>query len=366
MGSADSCKHGSEGERGAEGGKQRTLTCSTMMLQFVLGLVRARGGPIDDLPGAVGVSAKQLAEIDGRVPLTALLELWNHAARRLGDDNFGLHAAQVPPSGIISVVNLAGRCSPNLRELWRRTVRFAHLAVDGPGPRLEEKGDSAFLRFLPDAGQHAIPRHPTEFALASFVIGARRATQAPLIPRAARFYHPRPRDVSMHAQVFGIPVTFDQPCSEIEFDRSVLDLPIHNDDPMVTSVMERYAEEWLARLNVQTSLIDQVRRHIYSELGSGVPSASLIAKRLSLSERTFSRRLRQEGESYPELVNDVRKGLSIVYLRDPQLKLSEVAFLLGFSELSAFYRAFRRWTGMTPAQARVQGSGWPSRGAGRA
>ncbi len=149
-----------------------------------------------------------------------------------------------------------------------------------------------------------------------------------------------------------MPVTFGHACSEIELEPAVLRLPIRDEDPAMSRLMERYAEEWLARLGGQASLVEQIRRHIYTELGNGVPSAEAIARPLGLSERSLSRRLRAEGLSYLEIVDSVRRELALVYLRNRSLKMAEVAFLLGFSELSAFYRAFRRWTGMTPAQVR--------------
>lgn len=326
------------------------------MLQLLLGPLQARGLAIEGLLAELGVAAEQAVDLEARVPLQALLGLWALAAQRLADDNLGIHIAQMPPAGIVSVIQLAVRNSRNLGECWRRAVRFAHLAVDGPGPRIDEEGDAVYLRFRPALGQDAVPRHPTEFALASYVVSGRMLTQAPLLPRAVRFRHSRPRDASAHHSLFGIPASFDHAASEIEFDRAVLELPIKHNDPVIAGVMERYAEEWLSRLSPRTSLLDQVRHHVYSELGSGVPSASLIAKRMHMSERSFSRRLHEEGASYPKIVEDVRKELAAVYLRNRTLKLAEVSFLLGFSDLSAFYRAFRRWTGQTPVQARESGS----------
>jgi AraC-like DNA-binding protein len=280
---------------------------------------------------------------------------WRAGARsfRLGRPaHFGLNAAQVPPLGLVSVIDLAMCSSTYLGECWHRGVRFANLAIDCAGPRLDDGGDPVFLRFRPPVSDDAIPRHAVEFALASYLVVGRRATGAPIVPRAVRFRHGRPRDVSAHERLFGVPVSFGHACSEIELDPAVLQLPLRDADPAMSKLMERYAEEWLARLGVQTSLVDQISRHIYAELGSGVPSAEAIARRLGLSERSLSRRLRAEGLPYPEVVDSVRRELALVYLRNRSLKMAEVAFLLGFSELSAFYRAFRRWHGKTPLQVR--------------
>ncbi len=330
----------------------RAYTCSTMMVQFLLELVRRSGGQPADLVAAIGLSQSELADVEARIPVPALMALWEHAAEQLGDEHFGLNAAQAPPLGIVSVIDLAMRCSRSLGECWRRGVRFANLAIDSAGPRLDDGGDPVFLRFRPPVSVDAVPRHAVEFSLASYLVMGRRATGVPIVPRAVRFHHGRPRDASAHERLFQAPVSFGHACSEVEFDPAVLRLPLREDDPVMSKLMERYAEEWLARLGVQGSLVEQIRRHVYAELASGVPSAKVTAHRLGLSERSLSRRLRAERLSYREVVDGVRRELALVYLRNRSLKMAEVAFLLGFSELSAFYRAFRRWTGGTPAQAR--------------
>lgn len=325
-----------------------------MMAQMLLALVKRQGCAVEDLPAAVGVSGSQIDDVDARIPLSALLALWTTAAQRVGDDDFGLTVAQTPPVGVVSIISQAVLCSRNLGEVWRRVIRFQHLAIDGAGLRLEEEGASVCLRFRPPETGCAFPHHVPEFALASCLVVGRRATETLLLPRAARLQHGKPRGVAAHQKLFGSQVLFDQPCCELEFDKEVLQLPIKNADPALAILMERYAEEWLVRLDVHVSFLEQVRRHVYAELQSGVPSAAVIARRLHLSERSFSRRLQQEGLSYPRLVETVRKELAAVYLNKKSIKLTEVAFLLGFSEISAFYRAYRRWTGMTPREARAR------------
>lgn len=326
-----------------------------MMAQFLLEVVRRRGGQPDALVAAAGLSASTLGDVDARIPLSSLIALWELAAQQIGDDSFGLTAAQAEPLGVVSVIDLAMRSSSHLGASWRHGVRFANLAIDRAGPRLDDGGDPVFLRFRPPVRDDLVPRHAVEFSLASYLVFGRRATGERIVPRAVRFRHGRPRDVSAHDRLFGVSVSFGQACSEIELDPAVLRLPIRDADPAMSRLMERYAEGWLARLGVESSLVDQVRRHVHAELGHGVPGAAAIARLLGVSERSLSRRLRAEGRSYPEIVDAVRHELALVYLRNRSLKLTEVAFLLGFSEISAFYRAFRRWTGMTPAQHRRVG-----------
>lgn len=331
----------------------RTLTASSMVAQMLLGFLRGHGCTVEDLPAAAGVSASEVADVDARIPLAALLLLWEAAAQRIGSDTIGLTMAQAPPTGVVSIINQAVLCSANLGECWRHVIRFQHLASDGAGLRLEEEGESVFLRFRPPEVVRAFPRYVPEFALASCLVGGRRATGSALLPRAARFQHGKARSLSAHEELFGTQVFFDQPRCELEFDRDILRLPVKCADQAMAILMERYAEEWLARLHIPSSLLDQVRRHVYAELQSGVPSVAAIAKRLHMSERSLSRRLQQEGLSYPKLVDTVRKELAAVYLNKRNIKLTEVAFLLGFSEISAFYRAYRRWTGKTPREARA-------------
>ena len=120
-------------------------------------------------------------------------------------------------------------------------------------------------------------------------------------------------------------------------------------------MLDRHAEELLAKFPPQHSLVDQVRSIITTELRGGDPSLEHVADKLSLTPRTLQRKLQDLGISHNALLDQMRRQLAMRYLREREMAICEVAYLLGFSESSSFHRAFKRWTGVTPKEFRNRG-----------
>jgi AraC-like DNA-binding protein len=155
----------------------------------------------------------------------------------------------------------------------------------------------------------------------------------------------------MHRAYFRCEPTFDEATSWAEFDAALLDAPVAGADPALAAMLERHARDLVAGLPT-TSVADQVRALLAKDLAGGVPEASGAAKKLGLSERSLHRKLRDERHSYQAIVDGVRRHLAERHLAERRLPITEIAFLLGFTEASSFHRAFRRWTGRTPAAYR--------------
>ena len=136
------------------------------------------------------------------------------------------------------------------------------------------------------------------------------------------------------------------------FPAEALERSLPAADPTLTKLLQRQADELLARLPRVESIGDQVRRVIQEELRGGEPSMEQIARRLATTSSTLRRRLSGEGQSFRELLEKTRLELARAYLADPRLSITEVAFRLGFRDASTFFKSFKRWTGRTPADYR--------------
>lgn len=191
-----------------------------------------------------------------------------------------------------------------------------------------------------------------EWVGAHFVLLSRRLTGLDLVPLEMGFQHSKPDDLSAYDRFFRSPLAFDRPVNEMRLDAALIQYPLVQADPGLCTVLDQYAEELLARLPQAESFLDSVRRVISQELRGGDPSLTAIAKQLGYAPRTLQRKLQEAGTSYHTLLDEMRRELSIYYLREAQIAVSEVAFLLGFSETSAFHRAFRRWMGISPGEFR--------------
>ena len=133
----------------------------------------------------------------------------------------------------------------------------------------------------------------------------------------------------------------------------VLDLPSVNPDPALIAILDRYTSERLARSPRTNSLADHVRSALAAALDDGEVQASRVATRLKMSARTLHRGLAAEGTSFGELLAALRQELAARHLAEDRVSIGEIAFLLAFSELTSFHRAFKRWTGRTPAEFRA-------------
>jgi AraC-like DNA-binding protein len=211
----------------------------------------------------------------------------------------------------------------------------------------------------PMAGPFAQLREPV-YAYASAMRALLRGlTGAPIEARSVTYPMPKPADAAVHEQWFRCPVAWGGPLFEITFEAGVLDRTLPRNDPRLFAYLAQQAERLRASLPQDDTATAQVRREVTALLPVGEPQQGPVAKRLALSARTMQRRLAAEGTTFAAIVEDVRRERAELLLADATLTASEVAFLLGFSEPAAFFRAFRRWTGETPQRwraARREGS----------
>jgi AraC-like DNA-binding protein len=231
--------------------------------------------------------------------------------------------------------------SGTVRDALARAVKFYAVVTRRATLALEERGAITVLHQHRVAG---VVRGPilTEFLFASFALRARAATEGQFALRAVRFAHPG-RPTAAHADVFGVTVEFGAPLDELELATAQLDLPLISADPITSAALEARVASLTA--TGRSTLVDRVRRAATPILGTA--SLASIAQALAISARTLRRQLEAEGTSLRTLVDELRRE------RADQLLASgtpakEVAFELGFSEPSAFSRAYKRWTGRPP------------------
>ncbi|MDY7224900.1 AraC family transcriptional regulator [Hyalangium rubrum] len=316
----------------------------------------ARGARVDDLLARHGVEPALLEVLDARVPHALLVDLWEHVPRRLGDASLGLRLAQVVPLGTFELVEYCMRNSADLATCYQKLIRWQRLLHDAAGYHFELKGDVARLSHRP-APSLEVPPQATGFILAKLVTIGRQLTGVAFMPRTVSLSYPRPVDDTEHTKVFGTGVRFSQPEVYFEFDRAVFDLRIQGMDPQLSALLERYAQRRLEEIPQAVDWVDDLAHRIRQALRGSVPDAATLARQLGMSTRTLSRRLHERGLTFQEVVDQARKELALRQLLNKDLKVLEVAFQLGFSEVSTFYRAFRRWTGTTPAAYRREAMG---------
>ena len=308
----------------------------------------------EDLPLAPSLLDKpDISNADCRVPFGQLVSLYERAAKLTGDEAFGLHVGERTRHKMFDLYGYVLMNSPTLGVALNRAVRYQSIWTDGAVFRLTVERSKA--RFIYEYVDVLTPlrRQDCEMTLAATTTLIRLITDTEKWnPLEVHFQHGRPPDVSEHHRLFRAPVFFSKPQNELIIALSTLDLPVTKADSGLFSVLDRYAQDLVSKLPPQNELVDRVREVVHSTISSGEVSLELIAKRMGMSSRTVQRKLQQEGTSLHELLQQIRRELSLLYLRNPNVALSEVSYLLGFAEPSAFHHAFRKWTGKTPIQYR--------------
>jgi AraC-like DNA-binding protein len=306
-----------------------------------------------DLLAAAGIAAETAADPEGRATHGQVRNLWREAASRSGDPDFGLHMAEwLQPEDHIGLLAYACRSSPTLGESYRRVTRYFALLHQQVTVSLIEAGAEVHLTAHPNQELGPQLRHPPECMLATLLLHGRRGLGQDLRPLLVRFAHQAPADTTEHARIFGAPVRFGAEVHEMVLPRAVLDQPLHNGDARLAALLDRQAEAQLAQLTPPGGLMDAVHAAVAALLEQGEPALDRVAARVHRSARSLQRHLLEEGTSFRGVVDQVRRDLALRHLAEQRLAIGEIAFLLGFSEVSAFHRAFRRWTGRTPASYR--------------
>jgi AraC-like DNA-binding protein len=199
-----------------------------------------------------------------------------------------------------------------------------------------------------------VPRQRQEYGLLALSTLCRWITRRDVQPRAAEFIFPEPVDTGPYLRAFGCPVSFNQQATRLLLDNADLDMPLPSSDPMLFDMHQGVIEARLVRLG-HASTGHRVSEAIVRLLHLGEPRREAIASSLAMADRTLQRRLQEEGTSFQQLLDDARRDLAQKYLAEERYTLGQVADLLGFADQSNFFRAHKRWFGMSHIDALING-----------
>ena len=295
----------------------------------------------------LGVAAPQTTDRDAmRYPVSAWRALLERAAEYLQDPLLGLHLGQTITPAHFGVMGYVLLACPNLGAGLARALQYQRLLYDVNPMRSTLEGNDLLLEWGADQGRPG--SLVDECAITALLQLTRNMTGRPIVAREIRFLNPAPADIQPYRDWFGCPVLFDQPQTSIRFDQALLALPLRQPDQVLLSILERQADDLLAQLPSSDDFEQAVRRSIARLVREGQPELERVARELHVSARTLHRRLAAGGINFRELRESIRQRQAEYYLADPRLQLADIAQLLGYSEQSAFTRAFRRWSGQTP------------------
>jgi len=324
---------------------------------FVRKMVAAAGPQVDAgaILRSVGLSAEDGTDPKAMVADTAYYTMLERIAEQMDVTTLPLRTGASMRCDEYGALGLAFKTAPDLAGSFGRVTRYARLWTSVVEYELQPGSDTSWY-VLHRAGPRRLGlRLSNETTLAASVALAREVAQSGhFVPEEVHLRHPAPKQTDRHAAFFGCPVVFDSDRDGILIANTALKAPNRLGDSGLARFLDHHLEAELADLGAEPALADQARDAIARALSDGVPKPDQIARRLGLSARSLRRKLAAQEVSFQTLVSDTRRDLAEGLLADPRYGLAEIAFLTGFAEQSSFNRAFKRWTGQTPATFRAQ------------
>jgi AraC-like DNA-binding protein len=298
------------------------------------------------------LTLSQVADPATRLRVENQISFLNLVGHEVRDEFLGFHLALAVDPREAGWLYYVVASSPTVGEAFRRGSRYCSMVNEGISLQYSDERDVvAEIEYV--GVSRYLDRHQIEFAVALLVRIARNLTGLRIIPTAVRLTHPRTRLPPEIAEFFGGNITFGASVDQVVFDPSVKNLPVLTADGHLNKLLVEYCEQAIGyRVPNRGSFSSQVENALVPVLPHGKVRINEIARQLGLSQRTLARRLSSEGTTFSELLDRLRGDLAKRYLADGGISISEIAWLLGYNEVSSFTHAFRRWTGMSPRQAR--------------
>ena len=318
----------------------------------VINLIERNSGDPDSILGHAGIRPSDLSSPYNELILARFCSLFEEAARQTGNDNFGLHFGRHFKPQHLGAIGYAAISSPTLSSALQSMEAYFPAHQEQSSFDLIEDDDVLWLSYRIFDPRIAQRRQDAELSMGMFLNCFRHALGPGWAPLEVRFEHEAPDGSGEHEKVFDAPVYFGRRTNSFAFRRHELDARMPTQDPYLYSIIEPFLKSRCDLRQDPEVFATTVRNQIKLHLGDTVPTITEMSHIFGMSDQSFHQQLRSQGITFRDLVIAARKELALHYLHNSELPLTDIASRLGYSELSAFSRAFRSWTGMSPQRYR--------------
>jgi len=320
----------------------------------LLETITSTGANPDQVLGAVGLDRAVLENPEGFIPSSTFARLLEEAARATGDPYFGLHFGERFNLKDIGPLTYVVLNSPTIAIADQHIARYLKLYNQAAKVFFTVDERRAYLQNVLQDLDIDVPRQQNEYSMVIRLNAIRMMVGSQWAPLEVRFAHAAPEQTSEHLRIFRAPVLFGYATNAFVIEREFLERQVPAADERLYEIMRRYLERILEEMPPEHEVLASVRRAVAESMREGHPSLTRVAKKIAMSPRTLQRQLKEQGMDFKKLVADTRRRFALSYLGSRSHTLTEIAFLLGYSEVSAFNRAFKHWTGSTPLGYRSQ------------
>ena len=297
-----------------------------------------------------GIDPALLFNPNARLNVASMDVVWAEAVILLDDPSFGVKMVKYWHPSMMGALGYAWLVSANLRQAMGRIDRYIHAVTEGLETKLEDTPAGLRLSFYIVDGIEVRPQQHT-LIIAVIMYMCRFNYGDELVATRIDLARPAPEDPSEILNYFRIAVNFDAPVDSITIARADADRMLSSANKQIALMHDESLMRYLVEIK-KGDIVQQVKSIILDNLPDGQVTDKLVASELNLSERSMQRRLKEHKTTFRALLDGVREMVAKQYIENPVNRMSDIAFLIGFSEQSAFSRAFKKWTGKTPVQYR--------------
>ncbi len=326
------------------------LSLYSPMLDLTVQTARAYDVDTDALMREYGLDPKLVANPNARFRMDQINAFYDRLAEQIKDPNFGLDAARFWHPSQMGALGYAWLTSDTLLAAFKRYARFIKAISDAVRLDVHEDEETVSLSFT-YLRKEASQKFRIDGALATLIAMIRANAGPDFHPITVSFVFEEPEDTAPYYALFQCPVVFSASENSLAITAEDALALRPSSNAQLVKLNDQFMLEYIAKLD-KDNIVERVKVAITDELASGRISDAIVAKKLFMAERTLQRRLRENGTTFKKLLTQVRIDLADNYIRDSNLSLNEISFLLGFSELSSFSRAFKHWKGRSPREYR--------------
>lgn len=316
-----------------------------------------QGGDMNKLLALTGKPMDELCHEECKLDVETYDAVVNAALEMTDDDFYGMHAGENLNLQAAGLIVQIAHSSETVKQALEYCCEFANLGCSAIVTALFEEAEHYRLTLTPDpvwVKQSPLSvQHTLEGYLAFTIREFQSLTRHKHHPREVLLAREKPENTSEFDRVLGCPARFGKGENAILFEKNHVEDKVVTSDYALLQVLVAHAQTKLEQYKASEGFYDTVKRSVVTLVKPEFPTIEMVAGHLNMSVRTFQRKLKEEGYSYKELIDELRKDFALSYLKNNELSIGEVAYLLSYSDASVFTRSFKRWTGQTPKQYRA-------------
>lgn len=322
---------------------------SVATVNLILYTAQQKGASYEMLCQQAQLDTQLLKDPDARIPTSQVQLLWRVAIQLTGDKHLPLHLGEcINPHAVGVVVYMMMHCATLGRAL-EKLCEYQELVCEGVLTSLKTKNNLCYLNLQVIDTSLVHPQYALESELSVYTHTLSTIIGKTLLVKEVHFTFEQPDNKAEHERIFQTDkLFFNSDFNGLVFDKDLLQLSVLNANPNLFSLFESHAIEYLQKIKKTDSLSNRVRQEILHRLTGEEPTLHHISRTLAMGIRSVQMKLKEEGTSFRQLLDEVRKEIAVKHLREPHISTTDIAYLLGFSEPSVFSRTFKKWTGFTP------------------